>query len=264
MIGIPFNPDTCIFIANQALNANQFDQNVPDSGNLTTHSLLFDTVHNSLIWVNTKTNIIVQETSGGAVTYEHADIEITADGAGDETLTISLNNAVPVNLIKRTAITMNVAAPALGTVITDTKTGATGELGALITGTIYELLNVTTGGFVAGNALTWPGLVGPAKINSSFIGFTIPTSKKLKYATINSGDLTTNGSFGKSDGTNNDCIANGATAGFTTLFSDSILVDAKQGGYRGAINNVLTTSFDVFLNKLLLGISTSMSFDIQE
>ena len=65
MIGIPFNPDRCIFLANQALNANQFDPNVPDSGNITTHTLLFDTISKTLIWVDTKTNIIVQETAAG-------------------------------------------------------------------------------------------------------------------------------------------------------------------------------------------------------
>ena len=40
MIGVPFNPNNCIFIANQALNSNQFDPNVPDTGNLTTHTII--------------------------------------------------------------------------------------------------------------------------------------------------------------------------------------------------------------------------------
>ena len=162
MIGIPFNPNNCIFLASQALNANQFDPSVPDTGNLTTHNLLFDTVNNSIIWVNTKTNIIVQETAGGGagVTYQHSKVDLVANGTGDETLTISLNNAVPIPLAKTTAISISVAPPVLGTVITDTITGATGELGALITGSIYELLNVTAGGFVVTDALTWPGLVG--------------------------------------------------------------------------------------------------------
>lgn len=64
MIGATFNPDVCIFIATQSLNANQLNPNVPDSGNTTTHNLLFDTDAKSLIWVDTKTNIIVQESPG--------------------------------------------------------------------------------------------------------------------------------------------------------------------------------------------------------
>lgn len=61
MIGFPFNPDTCIFLSSQALNSNQFNPSVPDAGNITTHNLLFDTDSKTLIWVDTKTNLIVQE-----------------------------------------------------------------------------------------------------------------------------------------------------------------------------------------------------------
>lgn len=264
MIGVPFNPNNCIFIATQALNANQFDPNVPDSGNLTTHNLLFDTVNNSLIWVNTKTNIIVQETSGGGagVTYEHVKVNLVANGTGDETLDISVNNAAPIALSKTTAISISVAPPALGTVITDTVTGATGELGALITGSIYELLNVTAGGFIVTDALTWPGLVGPATVTSSFIGFIVPTTKQLKFTTITSGD-SLNGSFGKSNGVNNDCFADGRF-GDTASFTNSIWVENKDGVYHGGILNLSPTNFEVFLNKNGKGPSMSMSFDIQE
>jgi hypothetical protein len=70
MIGGPYNPNDCIFIASQALNANQFNPNVPDSGNLTTHNLLWDTANKSLIWVDTKTNLIVFEiVSGGSLPF---------------------------------------------------------------------------------------------------------------------------------------------------------------------------------------------------
>lgn len=263
MIGVPYNPDKCIFITSQAINANQFDPNVPDAGNLTTHNLLFDTVNNSLIWVDTKTNLIVQETSGGgSVTYEHANVELVADGLGDESLTISLNNAPPIALSKRIAIGISVAAPATGTIITDSTTGATGELGALITGSIYELINVTAGGFYTGNTLTWPGLVGPATVTSSFIGFSIPTTKQLKYATITSGDAL-NGSFGKSNGVNNDCVIQSAL-GTAASFTQSIYVETKSEGYKGGINNVTSNSFNVFLQKTSVGTSMSMSFDIQE
>jgi len=64
MIGVPYNPNNCIFIASQALNADQFNQSVPDAGNITTHNLLFDVVNSSLIWVDTKTNLIVFEIEG--------------------------------------------------------------------------------------------------------------------------------------------------------------------------------------------------------
>lgn len=65
MIGAPFNPANCCFIASQAFNANQFDQSVPDTGNTTMHNLLWDFVANKFYWVNAKTNIIVQELGGG-------------------------------------------------------------------------------------------------------------------------------------------------------------------------------------------------------
>ena len=266
MIGIPFNPNNCIFITSQALNANQFDPNVPDTGNLTTHNLLFDTVNNSLIWVNTKTNIIVQETSGSGagVTYEHVKVDITANGIGDESLTISLNNAAPIALSKKTyiSITTVVPIPPTGTVITDSVTGATGELGNIISGSIYELLNVTAGGFVEGNALTWAGLLDPATVGTSFIGFTIPTTKQLKFTTITSGN-NTNGSFGKSNGVNNDCFADGRFSDVAS-FTNSIWVEYKDGAFKGGILNVLSVSFDVFLRKKAIGPSMSMSFDIQE
>ncbi len=263
MIGIPFNPNNCIFIASQALNANQFDPDVPDTGNLTTHNLLFDTVNNSLIWVNTKTNIIVQETSGGGagVIYEQATVDITSDGLGNETLTIALNNAAPVALNKGTAISFTVPQPALGTVITNTSTGATAELGALISSNVYQLLNVVGGGFSDADSLTWPGLVGPAEVDSSFIGFTIPTQATLKYCTVTSGStVKTLGSFGKSNGITNDCFATRAE----TSFTNCILIDEGGSGFRGGINNVVSNSFNVFLRKLALGITMKMSFDIQE
>jgi hypothetical protein len=263
MIGVPFNPNNCIFIANQALNSNQFDPNVPDTGNLTTHTLLFDTVNNSLIWVNTKTNIIVQETSGSGagVIYEQATVDITSDGLGSETLTIALNNAAPIALNKSTAISFTVPAPVLGTVITNTSTGATAELGALISGNVYQLLNVTGGGFSDADSLTWPGLVGPAEVDSCYIGFTIPTQASLKYCSVTSGStVKTSGSFGKSNGITNDCFATRSE----TSFTNCILIDEGGSGFRGGINNVLSNSFDVFLRKITTGISMKMSFDIQE
>ena len=67
MIGQPFNPNNCCFIANQALNANQFDPNVPDSGNTLVCNLLWDFVANSFIWVDARTNLILRELVGGAV-----------------------------------------------------------------------------------------------------------------------------------------------------------------------------------------------------
>jgi hypothetical protein len=64
MIGAPYNPDNCIFLASQALNADQFDPHVPNAGNVTTHNLLWDTANSSLIWVDTKTNLIIFEIQG--------------------------------------------------------------------------------------------------------------------------------------------------------------------------------------------------------
>lgn len=64
MIGLPFNPDNCLFVANQASNANQFNANVPDVSNNSNHTVLWDFVDSKLYWVNTLTNIIEREISG--------------------------------------------------------------------------------------------------------------------------------------------------------------------------------------------------------
>jgi hypothetical protein len=63
MTGVPFNPDNCIFVANQALNANQF-RGVLNSSNTTNHTVLWDIVEEKLYWVNTLTNIIEREIPG--------------------------------------------------------------------------------------------------------------------------------------------------------------------------------------------------------
>ena len=65
MIGVPYIPSNCIFISSQALNANQFIQGAPVS-NPVPHDLLWDTISNSFIWVNTKTGIIAFELIGGS------------------------------------------------------------------------------------------------------------------------------------------------------------------------------------------------------
>lgn len=69
MIGIPYNPNNCIFITSQTLNADQFNQNVPASGNKTTHNMLWDTANRTLIWVDTATNLIVFEIGGGGLPF---------------------------------------------------------------------------------------------------------------------------------------------------------------------------------------------------
>jgi hypothetical protein len=74
MVGVPFNPDNCAFIANQALNTNQFNGNVPNSANQTTHTVLWDFVEEKLYWVNTQTNIIENEIPGTNACDFYADI----------------------------------------------------------------------------------------------------------------------------------------------------------------------------------------------
>lgn len=74
MIGIPFNPDNCAFIANQALNTNQFNGSVPNAANESTHTVLWDFIEEKLYWVNTKTNIIERELPGSNVCDFYADI----------------------------------------------------------------------------------------------------------------------------------------------------------------------------------------------
>jgi hypothetical protein len=82
MIGTPYNPDNCTFLASQALNANQFNPNVPDTGNLTTHNLLWDFVENKMYWVDTKTNLIVQELSSGGTSIGIAEVDVTFVNTG--------------------------------------------------------------------------------------------------------------------------------------------------------------------------------------
>lgn len=69
MIGAVYNPDNCIFITQQALNANQFNSNVPYSSNRVIHNLLWDAVNNALYWVDTTTNEIVLEIMSGRLPY---------------------------------------------------------------------------------------------------------------------------------------------------------------------------------------------------
>ena len=102
----------------------------------------------------------------------------------------------------------------------------------------------------------------PATVTSSFIGFNVPTTTQIKYATITSGN-NTNGSFGKSNGVNNDCLTDGRF-GQTASFTNSIWVEDKDGVYKGGIFSVSPTSFQVFLQKNNKGPSISMSFDIQQ
>ena len=64
MIGQPFNPNQCVFLLSQALNANQFDANVPDSENLIPHNLLWNFIENKLQWIRTIDNIVVRELGG--------------------------------------------------------------------------------------------------------------------------------------------------------------------------------------------------------
>src|ERR1700741_3461039 len=78
MIGVPYNPDVTIFLLSQSLNASQFNPNVPDAGNFTVHNLLFDTAAKTLIWVDTATNLIVQETAAGG----GGGVAVILEGAG--------------------------------------------------------------------------------------------------------------------------------------------------------------------------------------
>jgi hypothetical protein len=61
MVGVPYNPDNCTFVASQALNANQFNGAVPDAVNTSNHLLLWDFIDEKLYWVNSLTNIIEHE-----------------------------------------------------------------------------------------------------------------------------------------------------------------------------------------------------------
>lgn len=66
MVGVPYNPDNCTFVASQALNANQFNGVVPDAVNTSNHLLLWDFIDEKLYWVNSLTNIIEHELPDGS------------------------------------------------------------------------------------------------------------------------------------------------------------------------------------------------------
>jgi hypothetical protein len=78
MIGQPYNPNNCCFLANQALNANQFDPNVPDTANTSVYILLWDFVSNKILWVDARTNIIKQELGGGGGIQNEAYSKVSA------------------------------------------------------------------------------------------------------------------------------------------------------------------------------------------
>jgi len=93
MVGLNFNPDSCIFITSQAVNANQFNPSVPDTGNLTTHNLLFDTDSQTLIWVDTKTNLIVQEVGTGTNGWVCDDFVTNAANAPGQSIVFATSVA---------------------------------------------------------------------------------------------------------------------------------------------------------------------------
>lgn len=96
MVGVPFNPDNCAFIANQALNTNQFNGNVPNSANSTTHTVLWDFVEQKLYWVNTQTNIIEAELPGTNSCDFYADINYVGSGESGFTYNcVSFNGVAP-------------------------------------------------------------------------------------------------------------------------------------------------------------------------
>lgn len=72
MIGQPYNPANCTILSNQALNANQFNQNVPNASNNVPHIFLWDFVANKMYWVNSLTNLIEQELSSASAGKEVA------------------------------------------------------------------------------------------------------------------------------------------------------------------------------------------------
>jgi hypothetical protein len=76
MIGLLYNPNNCVFITAQALNANQFNPNVPDASNNIPHLFLWDFVDNKFYWVNSLTNIIVKEL-GATVILGTFPIQVT-------------------------------------------------------------------------------------------------------------------------------------------------------------------------------------------
>lgn len=68
MIGQPYNPNECAFLMNQSLNANQFNDNVPNASNSTNHIVLWNFAESKLLWVNSLTGLIEYEIVGASGT----------------------------------------------------------------------------------------------------------------------------------------------------------------------------------------------------
>ncbi len=70
-----YDPNNTVFIAEQVLNANQFDQYSPAT-NQEPHNVLWDFVQNKLLWVNTITGEVDKELpeSGAIIDYKYSRI----------------------------------------------------------------------------------------------------------------------------------------------------------------------------------------------
>lgn len=86
MVGQPYNPDNCVFVSSQTLNANQFNGNVPFSTNNTTHNILWDFVEKKLYWVNTLTNLIESEIGGSSLPTNVGNLVINETSEPQSTL----------------------------------------------------------------------------------------------------------------------------------------------------------------------------------
>ena len=86
MVGQPFNPNTCVFLFNQALNTNQFNS-VPNSANTTVHTVIWDFIASKIYWVDAKTNLIQYEIPDTNAGNLFADIAFSGQDEGTYTFT---------------------------------------------------------------------------------------------------------------------------------------------------------------------------------
>lgn len=173
MIGLPFNPNNCAFVSNQALNANQFNGNVSSSSNNTTHTVLWDFVAEKLYWVNTLTNLIEAELPGANAGNLDADIEQTGSTINGYEYTCT-----PSGGVGDSALTFNTLVGgtgyAEGTYVVATTGGAGSNASATITvnasGVVTSaVVNYGGTGYVVGNTLTLVGGNNNATVNVATI-----------------------------------------------------------------------------------------------
>ena len=176
MVGVAFNPNNCAFLSNQAFNANQFDTDVPNAGNTTVHTVLWDFIAGKIYWVDAKTNLIQYEIPGVNAGNLFADIGYVGAVEGDYTFNVN-----PSGGTGNAVATVNTLVGGTGYAPGTYVVGATGGSGSgatfLITvnnSGVVTAASVNSGGvdYTVGDVLTLVGGVGATVTVATINGYT--------------------------------------------------------------------------------------------